>query len=163
MDPVPFLPDLSVEVETGRATHKVIDGGALVLFPGRALDLLGDSGCIRSLATMGRLLDRLRIAVCSIRLMGEELVGIDPVPCRGRGGAPAVQGQGRPPLPMGLPGAASRDQRCASWRRAPLRLPFRQRPAPCRTLPPDVCPGSTGRGQPISLPPRRASSAIAAR
>lgn len=73
--------DLIVEVDTGSAVHRVLDGVSLDLFPGKTLGVVGESGCGKSmtaLATMGLLPDRFRIAGGSIRLGDEELTTVKP-------------------------------------------------------------------------------------
>ena len=81
MDPILSVRDLVVEVDTGSAVHKVIDGVSLDLYPGKTLGVVGESGCGKSmtaLATMGLLPDRFRVAGGSIQLAGEEMTTVKP-------------------------------------------------------------------------------------
>ncbi len=85
MDPILSVRDLVVEVDTGSAVHKVIDGVSLDLYPGKTLGVVGESGCGKSmtaLATMGLLPDRFRVAGGSIQLAGEEMTTVKPARLR---------------------------------------------------------------------------------
>jgi peptide/nickel transport system ATP-binding protein len=80
-DPVPVLSvrDLRTHFETRQATLKAVDGVSFDLFPGEILGLVGESGSGKSVtgySLLGLVDPPGRIVSGSVRLQGQELVGL---------------------------------------------------------------------------------------